>query len=90
MFHWLTQTEIDRQRYRRQQLGSTQAFARVAQRPVGMHALILHLIRSISARTEGRLPSPFLLSAMYLRPMPHAPEWLADESFPHEYHQHPA
>jgi hypothetical protein len=39
---------------------------------------------------RGSFTVTVLLSAMYLRPMPHAPEWLADESFPHGYHQHPA
>ena len=41
VLHRLSQTEIDRQRYRRQQLGSAQAFCRVLRGPVRLHALIV-------------------------------------------------
>ena len=57
VFHRLTQTEVDRQRYRRQQLGSTQAFARVAQRPGGMHAFnFARQIVGVAANAQSNAP----------------------------------
>ncbi|MGW0055850.1 hypothetical protein [Nocardia nova] len=43
VFHRLTQTEVDRQRYRGQQFGSAQTLCRARQRPVRVHFPIVHL-----------------------------------------------
>lgn len=43
VFHRLTQTEVDRQRYRGQQFGSAQTLCRAGQRPVRVHFPIVHL-----------------------------------------------
>jgi len=47
----LPQAEVNRQRYRRQQLGSAQAISRGARRRGWVHATILHLKLTPSMRT---------------------------------------
>jgi hypothetical protein len=88
VFHWLTQTEIDRQRYRSQQLGSAQALARLVRRPGGMHDLILQLITTNSARTDASLPVILLLSSDDFEADASRAGTAAGSSFPHGYHQH--
>jgi hypothetical protein len=88
VFHWLTQTEIDRQRYRSQQLGSAQALARLVRRPGGMHDLILQLITTNSARTDASLPVTLLLSSDDFEADASRAGTAVGSSFPHGYHQH--
>jgi hypothetical protein len=56
VFHRLPQAEVNRQRYRRQQLGSAQAFSRGARRRGWVHATILHLKLTPSMRTTWQRP----------------------------------
>lgn len=61
VFHRLTQTEVDRQRYRGQQFGSAQTCFRTGQRPVRVHLPIVHL--NLNTATPGsnakdRYPHP--------------------------------
>ncbi len=64
MFHRLPQTEVDRQRNGRQQLGFAQGFCRAVQRPGRVYALIVHLHMTLLTRLTGQWPYYLRLSPM--------------------------